>query len=245
MHGPELVARTLLAIALLGPAAALQALESDRQQPLLVNADSTDGTLGDGTAVLRGNVEIRQGTLLVRADVAEVEKAEGRVRRVLLTGNPVLLQQEIEKEGLITAKARQITYQVATGIVTLVGSADVVHPQYHVSGEELIYDMDRQHFSGSGGDSNGRVRIELAPEVVPELDTIRGDAAEKPDVDAPGQPPGSEAENSGTENVGTENSGAENGGAENGGTENSGTENGGAENDDPRGGEAGDDDAAD
>ena len=174
------------------------ALESDRQQPLLVNADSTDGTLGDGTAVLRGNVEIRQGSLLVRADVAEVEKVDGRVRQVVLTGNPVLLQQEIEKEGLVTATAHNINYQVATGIVTLTGSADVVHPQYQISGELLIYDMNKQHFQGNGGDGNGRIRIELAPEVIPAMevgtkkDKPHNDPANSPqnaDNGVPGDPP--------------------------------------------------------
>lgn len=178
MRSPEAAFRMLLAAVLLASAGAAPALESDRQQPLLVNADSTDGTLGDGIAVLRGHVEIRQGTLLVRADLAEVEKVEGRVRRVLLTGDPVLLQQEIENEGLVSATARQINYQVATGIVTLTGAADVKHPQYQVSGEELVYDMNQQHFSGTGGEGSGRVRIELAPEVVPSIEESAGDAVE-------------------------------------------------------------------
>lgn len=160
------------------------ALESDRQQPLLVDADATDGTLGDGTAVLRGNVEIRQGSLLVRADVAEVEKADGRVRRVILTGEPVLLQQEIENEGLVRANARRVTYRVATGIVTLTGAADVTHPQYHVSGEELVYDMNQQHFSGTGGEGNGRVRIELAPEVVPNVPNAAAGPSDDPEAGA-------------------------------------------------------------
>ncbi|MEJ8569645.1 lipopolysaccharide transport periplasmic protein LptA [Elongatibacter sediminis] len=176
----------LLLIALLSLSGTLFALESDRQQPLLVDADSTDGTLGDGTAILRGNVEIRQGTLLVRANVAEVEKADGRVRRVLLTGEPVLLQQEIENEGLVRATARKISYRVASGIITLTGAADVHHPQYQVSGEELVYDMNQQHFSGSGDESNGRVRIELAPELVPDgLDASSAPAVEAgPESDA-------------------------------------------------------------
>lgn len=145
----------------------LLALKSDRQQPLEVNADSTDGTLGDGIATLKGNVEIRQGTLLIQADIAEVEKVEGRVRRFELNGNPVHLQQEIEDAGLVTAEAKKVEYEVASGIVTLSGDADVVHPQYHISGEILEYDMNIQHFQGSGGDSNGRIRIRLDPEVVP------------------------------------------------------------------------------
>ena len=55
------------------------ALESDRQQPLEINANATDGTLGDGITTMRGDVEIRQGTLHITADEAEVKKADGRV----------------------------------------------------------------------------------------------------------------------------------------------------------------------
>lgn len=159
----------LLLAFLLFASPAVLALKSDRQQQLLINADTTEGTLGDGIAVLRGNVEIHQGSILVRADKAEVEKVDGRVRTVLLTGTPALLQQEIEKEGAVTATAQTISYQVGPGIVTLTGAADVNHPQYHINGEVLIYDLNLQHFQGSGGDGNGRIRIELAPEVVPEI----------------------------------------------------------------------------
>jgi lipopolysaccharide export system protein LptA len=160
----------MAAVLLLAMPGALLALETDRQQPLEVNADSTDGSLGDGIATLKGNVEIRQGTMLIRSDIAEVEKVDGRVRKFELNGSPVHLQQEIEEEGLVTAEAKNVVYMVATGIVTLTGEADVIHPQYHISGEVLEYDMNTQHFQGSGGDGNGRIRIRLEPEVVPGND---------------------------------------------------------------------------
>jgi lipopolysaccharide export system protein LptA len=166
-----------LGCVLLLPSTAALALKSDRQKPLLIDADASDGTLGDGRATLRGNVEIRQGTLLVKADQADVEKSDGKVREVLLNGRPALLQQEIENEGLVTATAKVITYQVATGIVTLTGNADVDHPQYQISGELLVYDMNQQHFQGSGGDSNGRIRIQLEPEVISTLDSKPPEAA--------------------------------------------------------------------
>jgi len=154
-------------LSLLLAAGPVEALKTDRQQALEVNADSTDGTLGDGKATLQGNVVIRQGTLLIRADIAEVEKAEGRARRLEFKGKPVHLQQEIEEEGLVIARANKIEYEVATGIVTLTGAADVVHPQYHISGEVLEYDMNVQHFKGSGSEDSGRIRIRLDPEVIP------------------------------------------------------------------------------
>lgn len=164
------------------------ALKTDRQQPLEVNADATSGTLGDGMATLKGSVEIRQGSLLIQANTAEVEKVDGRVRRFELNGTPVHLQQEIEEEGVVMAEAMTIDYEVATGIVTLTGSADVIHPQYHISGEVLEYDMNTQHFKGSGGDNNGRIRIRLDPEVVPgnvpEGDVPDSETPDTEDTDA-------------------------------------------------------------
>jgi lipopolysaccharide export system protein LptA len=167
LHNWTLLMAAILLLTVPGP---LLALETDRQQPLEVNADSTEGSLGDGIATLKGNVEIRQGTMLIQSDIAEVEKVDGRVRKFELNGNPVHLQQEIEEEGLVTAEAKKVVYMVATGIVTLTGEADVIHPQYHISGEVLEYDMNTQHFQGSGGDGNGRIRIRLEPEVVPGND---------------------------------------------------------------------------
>ncbi|HKJ18947.1 MAG TPA: lipopolysaccharide transport periplasmic protein LptA [Xanthomonadales bacterium] len=164
------------------------ALQSDRQKPLEINADTSDGTLGDGRAELRGNVEIRQGSLVIRADVAEVEKVEGRVREVILTGTPALLEQEIEQQGQVQASAERIEYKVATGLVTLTGSADVKHPQYKVSGDVLNYDLNAQHFQGSGEQENGRIRIELDPEVIED-----GSQTQDPPVAEPGSDPGTDS----------------------------------------------------
>lgn len=175
----------LLAGILLVASAPSLALESDRQQPLEINADSTNGSLGDGRAELRGNVLIRQGSLLIKADVAEVEKVEGRVREVILTGNPVHLEQEIEQQGRVQATAERVEYRVATGLVTLLGKADVDHPQYQVSGDVLKYDLNAQHFQGSGKQENGRIRIQLDPEVIED----RGDGAAAGPDPATGEEP--------------------------------------------------------
>jgi lipopolysaccharide export system protein LptA len=164
-------------------------LKSDRQQPLDIRADASDGTLGDGTATLRGNVEIRQGSLLIRSDVARVERIEGRVRRFELDGSPVHLQQEIEEEGLVEAEARKVEYEVATGIVTLTGNADVEHPQYHISGEVLRYDMNEQHFTGRGGEADGRIKIRMNPEVIQDGASPPASEAEPPESAPDNRPP--------------------------------------------------------
>jgi lipopolysaccharide export system protein LptA len=188
--GPTLRLFLLSGLLMLAPFSA-EALESDRQQPLEVYADGTDGSLGDGVTVLSGRVEIRQGTLHVQAQEARVEKAEGKVSTIILIGEPARLEQEIEEQGLVQAEARTITYRVSAGKVELSGAADVKHPQYQISGEQLTYDLDKQHFEGSGGvseDGDGRIRIQLEPEVA-------GDLQGRPDSDEPdGDPDGETTE---------------------------------------------------
>ena len=47
------------------------------------------------------------------------------------------------------------------------GNADVKHPQYQISGELLTYDLNVQHFQGSGDENgNSRIHIRLDPEVI-------------------------------------------------------------------------------
>lgn len=177
----------------------LMALESDRQKPLEVNANSTDGTLGDGITTLRGNVDIRQGSLHITADEAEVNKMNGRVTTVTFRGQPAFLEQEIEEQGLVQATANVIEYQVASGLVTLKGNAEVKHPQYQISGDLLTYDLNIQHFKGSSdGNGNGRIHIRLDPEVI-NKDGVNGDGAVEPD------PRASAEDDSGTDDSGKEN----------------------------------------
>jgi len=199
--GPWLFAGLLL-MGLLSSSLPLMALESDRQQPLEVNANSTDGTLGDGVTTLRGSVDIRQGTLHITADEAEVNKVDGRVNSVTFRGKPAFLEQEIEEQGLVQAKANTIDYQVASGLVTLTGNADVKHPQYQISGESLTYDLNVQHFEGSGDENgNSRIHIRLDPEVInnstlkkDKKDNQNGDEADTPKTPA-ADPDNSDKEN--------------------------------------------------
>ena len=179
-----------LLLCLLCPCLPLMALESDRQEPLEVSADSTDGTLGDGITTLRGSVDIRQGTLRITADEAEVKKIDGRVGAVTFRGQPAFLEQEIEEQGLVQATANVIDYQVASGLVTLTGNADVKHPQYQISGELLTYDLNVQHFQGNGdGNGNGRIHILLDPEVLNNESEKKGEKkkveSEDPDSSVP------------------------------------------------------------
>lgn len=169
------------------------ALQSDRQQPMEVNAATTDGTFGDGITMLRGNVDIRQGSLYIRANEAEVLKRDGKVQQVVLRGTPALLEQEIEQQGMVQAEAVTITYRVSDGLVVLKGDANVQHPQYAINGDELTYDLNAQHFQGTGTeDPDGRIFIRLEPEVAPDLSPVE-EAKPEPETASDSSPDGEDA----------------------------------------------------
>ena len=98
--------------------------------------------------------------------------------------------QEIEEQGKVRATASEIAYQVANGLVTLTGNADVIHPQYQISGETLTYDLNVQHFEGSADhEGNGRIHIRLDPEVI-DQNLQEPESEDTPDEQPPeGQAP--------------------------------------------------------
>ena len=128
--------------------------ESDRQQPLEVIGSLHRRHARGWPTVLRGNVDIRQGSLHIRANQAEVLKQRGKVQLITLRGKPAYLEQAIEEQGLVQAEA---SHHHVPGRRWRGGTARAtptcVHPQYEIDGDQLTYDLDKQHFEGSGSGS--------------------------------------------------------------------------------------------
>jgi len=154
----------LLALALLpalSPAPA-EARKSDRQQPMSVNADQQSGGLGaDDALVLRGNVEIRQGTLAILADTATVERKDGDIARIVLEGGPVRMSQETDRGEPVDARATRVTYAPGEESLLLSGQASVAQPRGTLEAETIRYNLDTGAVD-SGGDGT-RVRMTIPP----------------------------------------------------------------------------------
>jgi lipopolysaccharide export system protein LptA len=156
----------VLAGIMLLPGAAL-ALKSDRQQPVEVGADRSESSLDGATTTLSGDVEIRQGSLVAEADRAEVTQAEGSVSRVLLTGSPARLAQQLDgpEGGMMRAQAREIDYQLSANRVTLRGGVRLERPQGTLESEQVIYRVDSGQLD-AGGEGGGRVRFRIEPKTI-------------------------------------------------------------------------------
>ena len=159
------------------------ALSSDRNQPMLIDANyqkstqSQTGKAGDPDITrLDGNVVVTQGSMKAHADhatiyknpsgVADKDGKIGGITRVVLTGKQAHLQQVHDGDcGLMTADADNIDYPNDTGIATLTGNVTVVQKgrgEFH--GERMLYNTNTGEMeSGDASSAAGRVHMVMEP----------------------------------------------------------------------------------
>lgn len=155
-------ASKLLPIVLLLAAAPALGKSTDRNQPMDLTADRTDALLGDDSvSTLEGNVRIRQGSLEVDADRAEVHQVGGDPNRVVLTGSPAKLRQVSDEGEPTEATANRIVYVMADETMVLTGNVVITQPRGTLRGESIRYDINTGRLNG--GDDGGRVNLRILP----------------------------------------------------------------------------------
>ena len=158
-------ASTLLAIAivLLLAAGSAHARQSDRNQPMDIDAGRQAGTLDEsGPIVFSGGVIITQGTLHIESDSAELTARGGDIRRVVLTGSPATMRQEMDDGSPMSARGNRIDYNVANETMVLTGDAHVEQPQGNMRSQRIVYNMQTERVE-AGGEGAGRVQMRIQP----------------------------------------------------------------------------------
>lgn len=186
-RGPGRVARALSAAAALAvaltvgaslstPAALAQTTDSpfggfkhDATQPIEVAADSLEVRNADKVAVFRGQVDVRQGEMRMRADRIEISYGgEGSETSPVQSGIPgaggsidrlQAIGDVIISNGKEQAEASFADYDVSTGQIALTGDVMLVQGQNVLTGDKLIIDL----ISGTGRMEGGRIRTIIQP----------------------------------------------------------------------------------
>ena len=154
-----------LAVAAALAAAPAWSKSSDRNQPMDLTSDSNDCTVADegGPCVFTGNVRIVQGTLDVRAARADVRRGGGDIEKVILTGSPVRLQQELDSGGSIDATANNVDYNLQSETVVFTGNVEIRQPgRGTMAGGRIVYNMATGRVQG-GGQEGGQIRTRILP----------------------------------------------------------------------------------
>lgn len=166
---PNTPIKAALALLLLSGSLSAFALESDRKQPISIEADQGSLDQKNQVTVFRGNVIIRQGSIHIRADNVRVtrDKQSGN-QTMTATGKPVRFSQEIENKGLVEGEGNTVEYASSTNIVKLIGKAKVQRGGDVAQGEAISYNTQTEVYTVLGGAAAGkpkgrRVHVVIQP----------------------------------------------------------------------------------
>lgn len=163
LPGAPVLAWLVVATAFLAGAPDAHARSSDRNKPMDISAGKQQGSFDERTpTVLSGGVTIKQGTLDVDAARAVISSRAGTISRVVLTGGPARLKQQLDDGTPMNAAASKIDYNLTNEVVTFTGSVKIQQPRGTLSGERVVYNM-RSGEVTSGGEGAGRVQMRIMP----------------------------------------------------------------------------------
>lgn len=147
----------LLLILALGVASHALALPGDKDQPVELAADSVDMDESRGVSVYRGNVDLRQGSMQLLADVVTVKHRKRAPTHITATGNPVRFKQDTA-EGVVRAKAQKADYGVDAELLILTDKASLTRAGNTMKSDRIVYDRVRHQVKG-GAAAEGKKRV--------------------------------------------------------------------------------------
>ena len=113
-----------------------------------------------------GDAEVRQGSLVMTAEIIQVQTNADGVETMIAKGTPdqpaKYIQSQENQARLIEATATLITYDVNDGMIFLVGDAYLVQGFDSFSGDSLTYDINNDKVLVKGSeDGTKRVKFKI------------------------------------------------------------------------------------
>jgi len=136
----------------------------DKSQPIDITSDKVETIRKENLIIFRGNVVARQKDIVIYADSLEAltnEDGKG-IERVTAGGN-VKIQQ-----GLRVANCEKAIFYNLDQRVILTGDPRVSEGENIVSGDEIIFDIDKDRVEVRGGPS-GRGKAKILPGEIEKL----------------------------------------------------------------------------
>jgi len=142
------------------------ALTEDAQQPIEIEAESVMVDEAAGFNEFIGDAEVRQGSLVMTAEIIQVQTNADGVETMIAKGTPdqpaKYIQSQENQARLIEATATLITYDVNDGMIFLVGDAYLVQGFDSFSGDSLTYDINNDKVLVKGSeDGTKRVKFKI------------------------------------------------------------------------------------
>lgn len=140
------------------------ALDSDRQQPIYIDADHVEMDESKGVSTYTGNVVVVQGSMQINSDKLVIYTEKRKPTRYVATGKPARYKQQPKPdEGDVVGTSNEMEYTASDKKLYLRGNAHVTRQGDVFQGDKLTYDTAKDLVSGSGGEG-GRIRMIIQPQ---------------------------------------------------------------------------------
>jgi len=161
----NLVVPQLILASLITLSSVAYALDSDRKQPVSLEANSAVMDEAKGYYIYSGDVVVTQGTMTIHADSIEIiMDSNNNIERFLAKGNDSTqahLQQTTESDGsLLEAWADELNYNLAKDIILLTGSAALHQKGNQFSGDKIEYAVGEEKVKASA-EPNTKQRVKM------------------------------------------------------------------------------------
>ena len=141
------------------------ALESDSDQPIMIEADSVELDDDLGVSTYTGNVVVIQGSIQLNADRVTVTRSSANSHHLLAEGNPVRFTQETEDKGVINGNALQAEYDSGSDILFLIGDAHLKQGNDTFESDRINYDQTKAIVrAGTSAKGKQRVKASIQPD---------------------------------------------------------------------------------
>ena len=142
------------------------ALPEDANQPIEIEAQSVVVDETTGFNEFSGDAEVRQGSLLLLAELIQVQTDNEEVVSMIAKGSlekpAKYIQSQENQARFVEATATLITYDVDEGMIFLVGNAHLIQGFDSFSGDRLSYDINNDKVIVKGSeDGTERVKFKI------------------------------------------------------------------------------------
>jgi lipopolysaccharide export system protein LptA len=151
-HKPLFLAICMSVWALLSMPLSVLAEESDRDQPIELEADTVTVNDAKKISIYTGNVILNQGTLQIKADKMIVREDQDGFQHSTCTGNPTTFKQKrTGKDEWMQGSGQRIEYNARMDKVQLYTNAWVKRGEDIVTGDYISYDANAEYAEVIGG----------------------------------------------------------------------------------------------
>ena len=147
---------------------------AENVEKIYIDADYMQLNIETGYSVYIGNVNIKQGELILTGDKVTIQQSKKEVERITVTGKPAHYNHITDKGENIQAESEKMVYTASENKLVMTINANLKQPDHQVSSQKIVYDTEKKiviagdkRETSTGSDNKQRVNITLTPKKDP------------------------------------------------------------------------------